>query len=44
MVLESILPENEIPNISFSNYIIEMLKKEESSIAYVSKKVFILSP
>ena len=36
MVLESVLPENEIPNISFSNYMIEMLKKDEDSIAYVS--------
>jgi len=35
MVLESVLPENEIPNISFSNYMIEMLKKDEDSIAYV---------
>ena len=36
MVLESILPEDEIPKLSFSNYIIEMLKQDESSIAYVS--------
>jgi len=35
MVLESILPEDEIPKLSFSNYIIEMLKQDESSIAYI---------